>query len=120
MRTCTKLSKQPALIYVKQIEYVNAIAAYNAASVSLDNETLQIDCSVGFDETLKNEHQRRAKRAQMMLRPGFQGLQSDVLRLKQAMGICEAEYLKIRRSFDVMKIQASSGVDRAGKLPESI
>jgi hypothetical protein len=111
MAHCTNLSKQPALIYEKQIQYVNAIAAYNAASVSLDNESLQIDCSVGFDETLKNEHQRRAKRSQMMLRPGYQGLQLEVLNLKKNMGICEAEYLKIRRAFDVMKIQAGNGLD---------
>lgn len=111
-KTCTTLKKQPGLIYAKQVDYINAIAAYNEASRKLDNEALQIDCSVGFDTTLTNEHQRRAKRASLMLKPIYQGLQTDCLRLKHLMGLAEAEYLKIRRAFDVHKIQSGNGVDQ--------
>lgn len=111
MKTCTKLSKQPGLIYAKQIDYINAIAAYNTASQKLEIESLQIECSVGFDETLKNDHQRRAKRATLMLKPSYQGLQSECLRLKHLMGLAEVEYLKFRRAFDVLKIQAGNGTE---------
>lgn len=107
----SSLSKQVEIAYTKQLEYINAIAEFNKSNLTLENEALSIDVSVGWDETLKNDYQRRAKRAALMLKPGYQGLIAENSRLKQEMARAEVEYLRSRRELDILKLQFAAAAE---------
>lgn len=101
-----KLSQFPQAIANLEKHLLKTAQNVRAAQAELDQLTAQIDSTIAHDADLKNEAQRKAKRAELMQQDLYQECLKEHLYWFDNHKVVEIELSLLRNQFTVAKLEA--------------
>jgi hypothetical protein len=100
-----KLHRYPQAIADAERQLLKANQALRASQAELDQLTAALESQIAHDETLKNDAQRKAKRAELMADGLYQECLKELHYTQDNRTACEIELSLLRNQWAVAKLE---------------
>lgn len=107
-----KLIDYPDAIAQKQRELLQADQHIRRLQEVVNHLTADIDTTIAFDSTLKNDAQRKARRLDLMKSPEYRKAISNLLMAQDRRAEIEIDLTLLRNQLSVLKLEMREAITR--------